>query len=122
MKKLIFLLCLTGLAMTGCYNDKYEELYPAGNCDLTNITYSGTVNKIMQQSCTQSGCHDASTASSGVILDNYAGVKAIVTDGRLINVVNHVSGYSPMPKNASQLDKCTIDKLQQWVNDGAPNN
>jgi len=122
MKKIIFVLCATGLAMTGCYNDNYEELYPSGGCDISNTTYAATISKITQQNCALSGCHDAATASSGVVLETYAGLKAIVDDGRLIKVVNHESGVSPMPKNAAQLDACTISKLQTWVNNGAQNN
>jgi hypothetical protein len=122
MKKLLFLSCVAALAMTGCYNDKYEELYPSGGCDITNVTYSGTISKITAQSCSLSGCHDASTASSGVVLDSYSGVKAIVDDGRLMKVVKHENGVSPMPQNAAQLDACTISKLQTWVDNGAQNN
>jgi len=122
MKKLIFLLGVTGLAMTGCYNDKYEELYPAGNCDLSNTTYAATISRITQQSCALSGCHDAATASSGVILDSYSGLQAIALDGRLMKVVKHENGVVAMPQNAAQLDKCTIDQLQQWVDNGAQNN
>jgi len=122
MKKIIFALCATGLTMTGCYNDKYEELYPTGGCDLSNTTYSATVKNIVQQSCALGGCHDAATASSGVVLDTYAGLKAIADDGRLMQVVKHENGVTPMPQNAAQLDACTISKLQKWVDNGAQNN
>ena len=107
---------------TGCYNDKADKLYPTTGCSTDTVTYSSTVHTIMAQSCAISGCHDAASQSGGVILDAYTGVAAVATDGRLMGTVNHASGYTAMPQNASKLPDCQIAQLQQWVTNGAPNN
>lgn len=115
------------LGLAACYQDKKDKLYPApegsgGGCDTTMAaTYSGVVKPILQSNCALSGCHDAS-ASGGVNLTGVAGAQAIATDGRLLGVIRHASGYMPMPKNAAKLDDCSILQISRWVAAGAPNN
>jgi hypothetical protein len=123
MKKVLFpaLLALT-IALNGCYTDNEEDLYPAGSCDTTSVTYTTTVKPIIIASCAYSGCHGGATPASGIGLEDYAGLKAIVTSNRLLGVINHQSGFSPMPKNAAKLPQCSIDQITRWVTDGALNN
>ncbi len=120
-------LCFSALILTmafaGCYNDKYTLLYPdTGTCSTDSVTYSGTVKDIMVRSCALSNCHNSASAMSGVVLDNLAGVQATAKSGMLVGVINHASGFSPMPKNGTKLDDCTIRKISKWVADGAPAN
>ncbi len=109
-------------SLSACYTDKAELLYPAGSCDTGSVTYSGKVKGILEQNCTFSGCHNAASASSGVILDNIAGAQEIALDGRLLGTITHATGYSPMPKDRNKLDDCTIQQISIWVAAGAPNN
>ena len=112
------------LGLASCYWDKKDKLYPAiaGACDTTAAaTYSGIVKPILQSSCAIGGCHDA-TASGGVILTGVAGAQTIARDGRLVGVINHASGFSPMPKNTAKLDDCSILQITRWVASGAPDN
>lgn len=121
MKKILVpLLLFTGLC--SCYNDNEEDLYPAGACNTTAVTYSQTIKPIIQSNCAISGCHDAATASLGYNLEGYDGLKAAITAGRLLGAINHQSGYSAMPKNMQQLSQCYRDQITKWVNDGAINN
>ena len=123
-KPLRFIAYALLLGLTACYQDKKDQLYPApdGGCDTTMAaTYSGVVKPILQSNCALSGCHDA-TASGGVNLTGIAGAQTIATDGRLVGVINHASGYLPMPKDAAKLDACNILQITRWVNSGAPNN
>jgi hypothetical protein len=67
--KLLFALTVaTSLFLTSCYNDNEEDLYPAGACELTAVTYATTIKPIMQASCAMAGCHNNATASAGVRL------------------------------------------------------
>lgn len=128
MKKIsaILPLALSGIilaGLSGCYYDKEEILYPGGNCDTTNVTYSVTVSGIMNANCTV--CHSTSSANAnggGIQLDSYSKLKVYVDNGTLMGSINHAGGYSPMPKNATKLSSCDISKIQAWVNAGAPNN
>lgn len=123
MKKLIFPLLALSVLLLSCYNDSKEELYPStGNCDVSNVTFSATIQPIIAQNCLTGGCHTGPTTPSGYDLTAYAGVKATVDNGRLLGAINHSGGFSPMPKNTVKLPDCSISQITAWVNAGAPNN
>ena len=90
-----------------------------GACDTTNVTYAGTVVPIMQSNCT--GCHSGSVLSGGVDLGSYNAVYNQAVNGNLKGAINGYSGYTQMPLGGS-LSECDIDKINFWINDGAPNN
>src|SRR5262245_30791598 len=104
----LLLVVLTAITYTpGCYYDVEEELYPSGACDTTNVTYSLSVKPILDQNCNI--CHaTGSTAGGGIVLDTYSGVNGVAQTGQLMGAIKHESGYSQMPKNAVQLDDCSI--------------
>lgn len=117
------LFLIVSLAVTGCYYDKEDLLYGTETCNTTvPATYSTDVSAIMSSHCAVGGCHNASAAASGIILDNYTGVKTQVDNGKLIGVITHSGGFIPMPRGAAKLSDCKIAKIQSWVNAGAPNN
>lgn len=108
-----------------CYYDKADQLYPFGkvSCDTSVVAkFSSDVLPVMNASCNTSGCHDAAGASGGVILDNYNGIKTQALNGRLMGSINQTGAYSAMPKGGAKLSSCTITKIQQWINSGAPQN
>lgn len=105
-------------ASSSCYKDNKEDMYPVtATCDTTTVSYAANIQPIISNSCTTSGCHDA-TASGGFDMRTYAGVKAVADVNRLLAVVTSGS----MPKNGAKLDDCSINKLTRWVNLGALNN
>jgi hypothetical protein len=89
-------------------------------CDLTNVTFAESVWPIIQNNCT--GCHSGGNPQGGISLTNYSQVAVIAENGLLINVVNHEPGFVAMPFNGNQLDQCSIDTLEDWVNQGYPDN
>ncbi len=110
------------LTTTSCESNKKEILFA---CDSINVKYSTEVKNILQNNCYN--CHATATASSfgsGIVLDNYAGVKNWVNSnpagngGLLLQDIK--SGR--MPKGASQLSSCDIAKVSKWIFDGALNN
>jgi hypothetical protein len=92
----------------------------SSTCDTTNFTYAAIIKPIITNKC--QGCHIGTTASAGIDLSTYNGLKAKVTDGRLWGSINHFTGYSPMPKNAAKLSDCEITLISKWINAGALNN
>ena len=123
MKPLLFL--LTGITLatagTGCYYDKAALLYPDSvTCDTTNAaTFSKEILPLMNTHCNGSGCHNTASASAGVVLDTYAGVKTQAQNGRLMG---STGANGSMPKGAAKLSSCTLSTLQRWIDSGTPNN
>ncbi len=112
---------LVTIISQSCYYDKAYVLSPGAKpCDTTSFTYAGEIRPILLHYCMD--CHSTENHSAGVILDTYAGTKIIANNGKLLGVINHQSGFSPMPKNSPQLDPCTIRIITLWVEDGALDN
>lgn len=102
----------------GCYKDNKEAMYPStGSCDTGAVSYAKDISSIIKNSCATSGCHNAS-ASGGYNLSSYSGVKTMVDNNLFLAVIESGS----MPKNASKLDNCTINKVRSWINNGALEN
>lgn len=117
-----YLVLIAMLLIMGCYKDKRELLYPGNNCDTSSVTFVGTIQPILTQNCAGTGCHQGAASAAGIDLSNYSGTKIIADNGKLIGVINHSPGFSPMPKNMSKLRECDINKISTWVNKGALNN
>lgn len=123
MTKWIFCILILGgiMSFTGCYYDDEDNLYPqAGNCDTTNVTYSGTISQIMSGNC--NSCHSGSAPESNIKTDNYTDLKTIADNGKLSGVVNHENGFSQMPKDRPKLSDCDLSKIRIWIDGGALNN
>jgi cytochrome c553 len=122
MKKLIFAVLVSTFCFAGCYYDKDDVLnqYSTSACDTTVITYSQSIVPVISASCL--GCHGGANASAGIRLDNYTGLKTMVNNGLLLKAVTHSPGASPMPKNGTKLNDCSIAKISKWIAAGAPQN
>lgn len=108
------------LVLNSCVSNVEEELYPPESCDTTQVTYSGTIAPIIELNCY--ACHEGEQSVSGIPLNGYDHLKAMVDAGRLIGALRHQEGFSPMPQNASALPECELLKIEKWVDDGAPDN
>lgn len=118
---IILLFALTG-AISGCYYDNEEELYPVTNqapCDTAAVTLSAVVKPILNQHCI--GCHNAGFASGGVDLETYTQLASSANSGKLLSSVKHDGKASPMPKGSPKLDECSIHKIEKWIRLGAKN-
>lgn len=128
MKNVLMFVCLVAVAgLAGCYYDSEEELYPSPTvttgtgCDTTNVGYAAVIQPIFNQYCATSGCHDKTTRSSNYDFSSYSGTMTSVTNNRLMGVIMHQQGFSPMPVGMPKLDDCTIAKIKAWANAGAKN-
>lgn len=109
------------LTLNSCYYDDEETLYPQSlACDTTNVTYSATISAIMSSNC--NACHSGSAPQANIKTDNYTDLKDIADNKKLWGAVNHLSGYSPMPKDRPKLSDCDLDKIRIWIYEGALNN
>lgn len=118
MRRTTFLSATIGLLLLGgCYYDKEELLYPGGCIpgDATAPGYwAGTIEPIITTRC--ANCHLPGGIGPGD-LRNYTTVKAIVDNGSFQQMV-FVSRSMPQ---GGALTACEIQKLQAWVDAGAPN-
>jgi hypothetical protein len=101
-----------------CVNNSEEELYGVKPCDLINITWQAKIADIMAKNCVM--CHGPDIHYNGVRHDTYAYEMIVVNDGRLRGVVNHLEGFSKMPKNKAMLPDCELKLINTWLDNGAP--
>lgn len=89
-------------------------------CDVSKYTYAAIIAPILQAHCT--GCHTGATASAGVDLSIYSGVRTVALNGMLVGTITHAAGYPAMPLNQPMLSDCNITQVEKWVAAGALNN
>ena len=129
MKKLIVIAGLL-VGVCGCYNDKYDKLYPQPVtpvvCDTSAVSFKNDIVPIINAYCAETGgCHSAADhAASGYDFSTYAGFQAIATTSELINDINETptSRNHAMPLNLPKMPTCEINKMTAWVNQGTLNN
>jgi hypothetical protein len=114
----IVLVVLPIISLQSCVNNNEEDLYGIKPCDTSNITWESKIGAIMQQNCVM--CHGPDVAARGVRHDTYEAEMIVVNDGRLRGVVNHLPGYSKMPKDRGKLPECELKLINIWLDNGAP--
>lgn len=125
MKKIVTLLSvliLGAIVYSGCYYDKADLVYPqSAVCDTVNMKYSTDIVPVLSANCYV--CHGGTASgSAGRKFDTHALLLNYVNSGELIKAITHTGGVTPMPYNLPMLPECTINKIKDWVNRGAPNN
>lgn len=88
---------------------KEEAIEPVA----TNITYSKDIQPLMTNYCLT--CHSSIAPESGLILDNYADVKASGESGKLVSRTN--DSNNPMPTNGLMSAE-KRQKIKDWVAGG----
>jgi len=102
----------------GALNNSCEN--KSTSCDTSTVTLASSVRPILSQYC--QGCHNNTSASGGVNLEDYTGLKTVVDDGRLLGAVRQEAGYSAMPQGQDKISDCNIGTLEIWIRNGAQNN
>jgi hypothetical protein len=118
---IVFWIVLVVLPITSpqsCVNNNEEDLYGIKPCDTSDITWESKIGAIMQQNCVM--CHGPVVAAKGVRHDTYEAEMIVVNDGRLRGVINHLPGYSKMPKDRGKLPECELKLINIWLDNGAP--
>lgn len=116
-----FGLLILVVSLSRCYYDNEEKLYPGGGeCDTTNITYSGTIIPVLDVNCYS--CHNSVNPSGGVILNTYSELIKHINNGSFQGSINHEAGFSPMPSGGEKLSDCFLLKTDVWIENGFPDN
>lgn len=113
-------LLITLLFLTSCSYDNQEGIHPEYSCDTTGTITFQTLVPIFTTSCgaTQNSCHG--TNSVEYHLNDYTEAKDAADNGNLLGSILHDPNYTPMPDGGGFLDKCSINKIQAWINRGTP--
>jgi len=129
MKKLLMIATMA-VAISSCYNDKYDKLYPATpgvTCDTTSISYNTDIKPIIAASCAiPGGCHnaDGNALTGNLDFTNLTTLQGQATTDLIVADINGAptKGHTAMPLNLPKIAQCNINKITRWVNEGAPNN
>jgi len=98
-----------------CKHEPDDNVTPLPeNCDLTGVTYPGTVVPILESNCI--GCHNSQINNGGINLTDYNTISNLAGSGKLAGVINQTAGYTAMPPNY-KLDSCDILKIEKWISD-----
>ncbi|MEZ4963298.1 MAG: hypothetical protein R2830_25980 [Saprospiraceae bacterium] len=93
-----------------------DTTVPAANVDCTAVTYSGTINPLILQSCGGSNCHGQNGRQGD--LTTYAKLSAYVNNGRF---KREVLDNQTMPQGSS-LSSEQLGQIKCWLGAGAPQN
>ncbi len=96
------------------------ECDDTGSCETEEVSFSQTVQPILQTHCVS--CHGGDFPSGGIRLNTHAGVKSAADSGKLTGALTWAAGFVPMPDGGDKLPACDIDQIVAWVDSGAPNN
>jgi len=119
-KKTIIYCFLTFILLNGCYYDNERDLYGDDACEELTPTFSAGVLSIFNRDCYQ--CHTNALMLGNVSLEGYENVIPYVEDGSLLGSVEHINGFSPMPKDRNRLTDCEVKIIRDWIEQGALDN
>lgn len=107
-------------AVTGCYYDNAEEMYEnfPQDCDVSAVSYSTDIVPILDQNCLS--CHSGSAPQANLDLSTYQNVSDNAASVR--NRINLPPGDPLLMPQDGPMIKCNIDKINNWIDQGALNN
>ncbi len=99
-------------------------------CDPDSIYFTKDISPILQSNCAFSGCHGNGSAQDGVDISNYNTIITTIdirpfelSESELYDVITETDldkRMPPPPANALSSDQ--IDKIANWIQQGAQNN
>ena len=118
---LIFFSCAV-LLLSACTFDNEEMLFKDVVCPEINepVSYSLFVKPLLEKRCLS--CHSSILLSGNVNLEDYEKLKAQIENNKFLGSVRHAPGFSPMPQGEAKLSDCDIEKIENWINNGYPEN
>jgi len=106
------------VSLPSCYYDNIEETYPGTiPCDTAAVTWTLDIQPMVNTHC--AGCHNGTQEFD---LSTYASVKAIATNGQMMQSMSMMQGMPKKMPPAYSLPDCTLLKTQLWIDQGALEN
>jgi len=94
-----------------------------GGCDTSDYVFSADILPFIQTQCGTESCHGSNTAGGGFALQNHNDVVGAVVYRNMMESLNYsllIPPSSMMPPSGKLDDNC-IQKIQNWVDNGMPN-
>lgn len=102
----------------GCTYYNEEDLYgPPATCDTVGLRYSVEIKQILEANCYS--CHTVGSNISGFPFEDFAVIHEYAVSGTLVSRIH--DPINPMPQTGL-MSACNQQKIEAWVNAGAPNN
>jgi hypothetical protein len=101
------------------YIDNVSIAASSGSNGCDTVTYAKSIQPIIQTQCAIQGCH-VSGGSGPTNFSTYAGVKLDVDNGNLKKRM--IDGNPSIMPASGKLPDAMINKVQCWLDAGAPNN
>jgi hypothetical protein len=125
--RLLMLLLVLSMIDTACSKTSLDRLLEEQNrgstqCDTVDMKYSTDIVPILEVHCYSCHGNGNTGGSGGINLDGYANIKTYIDHGFVLGNVRHDPGFVAMPYMLPKLDTCTINKITDWINRGAPDN
>jgi mono/diheme cytochrome c family protein len=134
-KSAVGLLFVLLFSFSGCKHDVVtpethaSQQEPTQNdCDPSIVYYQNEIQPILTSNCAFSGCHDAGTATEGVILTSYERLMAsdVIEAGNpngseLYERITETDPNKRMPFFKDPLSTEQINKIRTWIQQGAKN-
>jgi hypothetical protein len=136
MKRILIVLIIFIVWISSCKH----ELYHPATINPLPVDSSGTgvngaicfekdILPIFHDNCANaSGCHSTDNPQKGYILDTYENIIKKGIDGQyrpdnstLYNVLKEDKAKDRMPMNSPRLEPLQIERIAQWITDGAKN-
>lgn len=110
------------LLFASCTFDNEEALFKDVVCleIIEPVSYSGFVKPLLEKRCVT--CHSSMLASGNVNIESHARLKVYIENGKFLGAIRHLPGFSPMPQGDSKLSDCDLEKIENWINSGYPEN
>jgi len=105
--------------LSACTYDNEEKLY-GDVCDTSQVTYSNDILPIFEQNCYS--CHHNGTLYGNLDLADFDHIQRVVDNGKLLKNIKHEPDGTPMPQGGGKLPDCTILKIENWIDQGIPQN
>jgi hypothetical protein len=118
MKNILLLIIIISTGFISCAKDKAaDEIIPINNiCDSINpASFMNDIEPLLNNN----GCYGCHAAQSPIFID-YASV--FLERDRILATIQHDPSFSAMPQNGQKLADSLINKMQCWIESGAPNN
>ncbi len=96
-------------------------------CSPDTVYFVNTVLPMLRSNCAESGCHDAATAKSDVVMENYTSIMKEVKAGnvsgsKLYEVISGGGEEGMPPDSKPPLSNEQKSALNKWITQGAKNN